>query len=206
MTAPDYTAINAKPETLLSYLENNILLSGFLKNSQANSMPEHIEFEPSTTTVAKKGNSSVDAFKLRNSTQSTTSKALKAYICDYTAGGIEYCRLGSAANFCFTITMNGCTFGVGQTASDGTVIVTHANKGGKTIDQQQQTFTTHGTKDVSMMEPALYRRAGRNMNATTFGIRVNGKWKFYFQSYSVSSGVYTLVGVFPVPVQQFSST
>lgn len=203
MPTPDYSGLNATPASLLTFMENNIVLSGFLKNSKVNSVPEYLEL-PSLDSVAKKDNTTISAFKLKNSDKTSASEALHAYICNYTAGNVEYCRLGTAANLCFTITMNGCTFGVGQPAPDGTLLVTHANTGGKTTPQQEQTFGAHGTKQVSMLEPALYRRAGSNMNATTFGIRTKGKWKFYFQLYSVKSFVYTLIGVFPVPTQQFT--
>ena len=57
----------------------------------------------------------------------------------------------------------------------------------------------HGTG--SMIGPTQYRNANGNNKLTVFGLRGPTGWTFYYQSYTVQSGVYYLEGV-----QTFSTT
>ncbi len=51
-----------------------------------------------------------------------------SYICASKTGEINYQgAFGPEREFCFTTTMNGCTFGIGSPTSDGSVLVSHAN-------------------------------------------------------------------------------
>lgn len=204
---PHYQYINKDPESLLIFLENNIIATGMLGNSTLKNSPENLVLEKSQ----RKGDIDgrvVDVYYIKKSSETSTRKSLKSYICDYTAGDVEYCTLGSAGNFCFTITMNGCTFGIGSKTSDGTVVVTHANTGGQTGQQQTQTFDTHAQQNstlTSILEPALYRHMATGLTATTFGIKTSKGWKFYFQLFKTQNGIFKCFGTFPVPTQQFST-
>jgi hypothetical protein len=104
--------------------------------------------------------------------------------------------------------MNGCTFGIGSKTGDGTVMVTHANKASsanQSVDKFYQTVGAHGSNKVSMMTPSMYRHMALGLTATTFGIRTNKGWKFYFQSYRADSGIFRCYGVMPIPTNQFAA-
>ena len=98
--------------------------------------------------------------------------------------------------------MNGCTFGVSGVHPDGSRRVSHSNNGGDTLSQRSATATLHGgLAGVTMLEPNMYRNVGgQNLQSTTFGIRHNGQWRFYYQVYDLLGFQQArLVGVFPVP-------
>ena len=204
---PHYQLLNQDPESLLIFLENNIIASGLLANSKVKNQPEHLILQKSATQGEINGQPA-DVYYIKNSGESSSRKALKSYICDYTKGNVEYCTLGRDAGFCFTITMNGCTFGIGQPADDGTVLVSHANTGGETVAQRSQTIGIHSEHNSvlrSVLEPALYRRMADRLTASTFGIKTGGGWKFYFQLYRPESGVFKCYGTFPIIEQKLSN-
>lgn len=122
--------------------------------------------------------------------------------------------------------MNGCTFGIGSKAPDGTVLVSHANAKGLTSGiiqeaekksgrpltlenksaiqaeyQSTMIASTYSVKgfngSIGFMSPGSYRIDDKT-NATTVGYKNNGDWDFCFQSRRTESGVVSLVGVFPV--------
>lgn len=206
MPDPDYAALSANPRQLLTWLENNLLLAGYLQNTDNPNGTAFCTFTPpqahARTPAANSAGQQLDAYAVR-SYGVFAGDALRAYICNYHAGQVHSVQLGADANFCFTVTLNGCTFGVGKATGDGSVRVSHANTGGNTQAQRDQTFGELGgnVNIATMLEPAMYRRIGApmNLNATVFGIRDAGAWKFHFQLYSVAGGQYTLHGVFPFP-------
>lgn len=206
MSAPNYTELNRSPESLLTWLKSNIIATGLLGNSKIKDTPEYLELHLNQR-KGKMDNKDMDVYYLKQSDKNGASKALNSYICDYTKNDVESCRLGREANFCFTITMNGCTFGIGSATGDGTVLVTHANKASsKTqgVDQFDQTVGAHGSNKVSMMTPSMYRSMSPGLTATTFGIRTSKGWKFYFQSYRSENGIFRCYGVMPIPTNQFA--
>lgn len=206
MPAPDYAELNRNPESLLTWLNSNIIATGLLGNSSVKNVPEYLELHLNDR-KGKLDNKDMDVYYLKKGDKTGNSNALRVYICDYTKNEVESCRLGKDASFCFTITMNGCTFGIGSDSGDGTVMVTHANKASSKTqanDQFQQTVEAHGSNKVSMMTPSLYRSMSPGLTATTFGIRTSKGWKFYFQSYRAESGIFRSYGVMPIPANQFS--
>lgn len=55
------------------------------------------------------------------------ANAISAYWCPYADDEINATTLAGAADLMFTAKMNGCSFGIGMPASDGSVRVAHAN-------------------------------------------------------------------------------
>lgn len=122
--------------------------------------------------------------------------AFWAYWCPYDLDRFGYTTLTNQADFMFTATMDGCSFGVGHAASDGSVIVGHVNStglqtptGDTTAMEQDQHEKLNmilvsgkgGKKKPATFEPRDYRFNNnvREVNATTFGVREGGRWKFY---------------------------
>jgi len=115
-----------------------------------------------------------------------------SYICDYQKSEISYQVLSREADFCFTFAMDGCTFGVGSRTPDGEVLVSHGNaagltEGGTTQAERQRNFASelHGGSVAQILEPGTYRPSGERV-ATTFGVRLNGNWSFYYLNYKVT--------------------
>lgn len=203
MPLPNLNTLQVDPDSLLAWLENNILLSGNLANTMA---PNGLCWATITARAAQgigPGGGAMDVYDVRGN-GTGVGDGVRAYICNYQAGQINSVTVGHLGDFVFTTTMNGCTYGIGPAAPNGSRLITHANRGGNTLLQRADTFNTHGVGanggGVRLMEPALYRRGlAGNVCATTFGIRTGLNWRFYFQSYSVLAGVFTLIGVFPIP-------
>jgi len=147
----------------------------------------------------------------------------RSYIADYEQGKTTYTTLGANrhAEFCFTANMNGCTFGLGMQAPDGTLIVSHGNAANtgttrnfdsslmsnpatqipalQTAIQYTRAKEGHGIGG-QVFEPSHYRIGQRQ--SVTFGYRPRagtGQWQFYYISYTRASGVYTSYGVNPMP-------
>jgi hypothetical protein len=217
--APNYATLNGGPAGLIAWLEKNLLLVGVLQNSISAGNLEWVTIQPAdqavtrTVAVAGTNNAPADTWELRKAAGAhSNATALRAYICNYVAREAHSVALGNAAGFCFTTTMNGCTFGIGMAAPDGTVLVTHANTGGQAAPQRQQVtgeMQRHGAALDGMLEPSLYRNfaPGRNMIISTFGVRANGGWKFYYQLYEKIGATgrnFKIHGVFPVLTQSIA--
>ncbi len=129
------------------------------------------------------------------------SNAFPAYICPWSEDSVCTMTLGHNADVMFTGNMNGCTFGAGIPANDGTVRVGHANAasfatGTKdnpdfTTQRQMQrdALSTRGA-GANIVNPDVYRanvtysgvdRMDFEIIAVTVGIRIGGKWEFYYQ-------------------------
>ena len=146
----------------------------------------------------------------------------RSYIADYEQGTTRFTTLGvnQHAEFCFTVNMNGCTFGLGMQAGDGTRIVSHGNAANtgahnniedpyaasrQSITAIQSSIQYSQAKAQfgptgQVFEPSHYRQGGRQ--SVTFGYRPRGTgaWGFYFIGYNRGNGgVYTSYGVLPMP-------
>ena len=119
-----------------------------------------------------------------------------SYVCDYGRNEINYQVLGKEADFCFTITINGCTFGVGSPTEDGSVLVSHGNlaelqgtsqdpEGDQAARQLAVGHQLHGD-GATYLTPDMYRDG--KANVTMFGMRVGSAWKFYYQRYAAAGG------------------
>jgi hypothetical protein len=205
MPAPNIANLNADPNGLLPWLDNNLLLGGFLTNVPNPPGLAWVTIAPPAAplhAVNHAGNP-VDVFVLRCN-GAGAHNAVRAYICNYTVNGVHSVDLASLADYCFTINLNGCTFGIGPRSPGGVRKVSHANTGGNTNAQRTQTWGEHhvaaNSTAISMLEPAEYRRlgGGANLNATVFGIRTGITWQFRYQLWTLSAGNYQLIGVFPI--------
>jgi hypothetical protein len=151
----------------------------------------------------------------------------RSYIADYEQGTTVFTTLGANehAEFCFTANMNGCTFGLGHPAPDGTLIVSHGNAANtgdhqnfdgslmgragntalQTSIQYSQAKAGHGVGG-QVFEPEHYRIGQRQ--SVTFGYRARGTgvWSFYFVSYTRAQGVYTSYGVQPMQTNAITAT
>lgn len=127
--------------------------------------------------------------------------AFPAYICRWSGDHVCTKTLGRHADVMFTGNMNGCTFGVGISAADGTVRVGHANAAslaGGTADnpdftaQRQAQHSALSTRGAGnrIVDPNVYRAnvsysgvgsKDFEIIAVTVGIRIGGKWEFYYQ-------------------------
>ena len=215
MTPPNLANLQANPAGLLQWLDGNLLLAGVITNVPnpglawvTLTLQPQVPFAQIAVNAAGRP---MDIYTLRTN-GAGGHNALRGYVCNYTAGGVHPVDLTPAGPFCFTITLNGCTFGVGPTvgAGGGSRRVSHANSGGNTQPQRTQTWGAHGVAAnsvaIKMLEPAEYRRlgGGGNLNTTVFGILSAGIWRFYFQLYSAIPGAnnnarnYQVHGVFPI--------
>lgn len=202
MPHPNLAHLQAGPETFLVWLEHNILKAAHPKSLTGLAW---VKFDPAQgghpqTGVDLTGNA-VDVYQI--STQGAGAQdAVRSYICNYMANESRSVDVSNAGDFCFTANMNGCSFGIDGSNPNGSVKVTHANRGGHSGDQLNQLGIAHnGLGGLKVLEPQTYRTMAprKNMNATTFGIRSGMNWKWYFQSYCYEGkGLYTLYGVFPI--------
>ena len=195
-------------ENLLDLMHNCIVQTFSLKTTTYG-MPQSLTFKEKSPEVTVKGGKTTPMLRLLDS--SKDQESFESYICDYKDGEINYQVLDKKADFCFTWTMNGCTFGIGKPAADGSVLVSHGNVKGMGVPRgcQQEAQASlanqmHGGQ-VSLLEPITYRQGGDEMS-TTFGIREGTAWKFYYQSYR-RFGLYAwqLLGVSTIETKNFDS-
>jgi hypothetical protein len=203
MPDPDYPGWEADPAAILTFMNDNLIATGMLPNAQQNSVPEYLILSKTTTRVIKDGHEAGWVWYLKGSTETSSATALKSYICDYQKNNTNYALLSDKAKFCFTITMNGCTFGIGMPNSSGDVIVSHSNRASdpnQAETQREITLGGHRNGQVTMLEPSMYRPVAR-MTCTTFGLRIAGRWKFYFQSYRPNGATWDYFGAVPITTQ-----
>lgn len=120
----------------------------------------------------------------------------KAYICPYQNNKALGVMISNGADFVFTDQMDGCSFGVGSVASDGSRLVYHANsmtlhkKQGLSQAGKQAKMLAKKLKSGAdlVFEPADYRGSGE-CSSTTIGIRdpERNTWSFYAQIYTTLS-------------------
>lgn len=175
------------PDAFLALARTTIIKSGAIQNSKSYGAPEMVGLFAETTYKGEMPDGK--ACDIVNLGQRATDGKFKAYVCDFEANQINYQVLGKAAEFCFTITMNGCTFGIGAPTVDGSVLVTHGNMGGQAAPQLEMGQFMHtGGVNTTFVQPGDYLKydggnSGR-ANITTFGLRDGNKWKFYYQRYA----------------------
>ena len=202
------------PAQLLTIAAKCVIRPGLLKNSKTYGGADMLELQPAVreTGVDTTGNASTPYFVKQSA---YAGAGFKAYIVDYDEGKLNYQVLGNEANLCFTTTINGCTFSLGQPAGDGTLIVSHTNMKSDKMDKDdlparggddQSTFQGkvarqfHGSG--TMVDPSVYwaggdRSGGNKINITVFGVN-DGGWKFYYQRWTFKGGVNTLLGLVAV--------
>jgi len=130
-------------------------------------------------------------YTLRPARQGDTD-VFMAYWCPYTNQQTRYTTLTGNADFMFTATMDGCSFGIGSRTPDGTCLVSHSNQNQfETKDSKAEMISKQkgalrgllGAK-AKLFQPKDYRSIGtfkktHGVSAATFGVCDNRKWKFY---------------------------
>lgn len=149
-----------------------------------------------------------EAFSLRKADSSVPDdEKRKIYFVPYAQNSLCGTILSRKAQWVFTATMDGCSFGVGSQPGDGTAMVVHANagtSGGSGGGREQQvkmqtrllesTFGMQGHTLGSVVDPSSYMvdaggtptTGADRIRSTTFGHRVHGIWVFYTLRYRVS--------------------
>lgn len=121
-----------------------------------------------------------------------------AYICNYADNYINAVYLGNGASMAFTVTLNSCTFGIGQQTDDG-VLITHANSRGSNVGLRtiyggsQDNAQARATRDVLGQNASLLEKNDYYINTndgftytTVFGLRQNNRWAFYRQTFKMN--------------------
>ncbi|NJA06526.1 hypothetical protein HC024_12465 [Methylococcaceae bacterium WWC4] len=188
------------PSELLNLMDSSIVKTGFLKNTSVYGRAELVSLTPDSQ--FKGVNENGKAIPVYNLKQSTSEMAgFKAYICDYSPDKVHYQVLDKEAYFCFTITMNGCTFGVGSQNTDGTLMVTHGNMGSSGLGEQYNEAVDLLMGHATYITPEMYARKSLSetkKNLATFGVRLNGAWSFFYQKYEIlAPGQMKHLGLFP---------
>ncbi len=209
---PNFAHLQAQPDLILGWLATNLLIGGYIANVPNPPGTSGVTITPAPPhpvtglTVARNAaGDPVDVYALRNTVAAAPANTVPAYICNYAVNDVRSVLLGTLGDFCFTTTLNGCTFGIGPAQANHTRLVSHANHGGVNHLQLQQIRVAQGVgadlAGVTVLAPQLYRHfaVDLNMQATVFGIRTGYGWRFYFQSYSFhGQGSYRMYGVFPI--------
>jgi hypothetical protein len=84
-----------------------------------------------------------DVFQLDGHRDGPTDGYFQAYWCPYQREETKYAVIGTAANFCFTAQISGCSIGLGHETDTGHTLIIHSNRGstpaeGLTVAQSQE--------------------------------------------------------------------
>lgn len=135
---------------------------------------------------------------------------MEIYWCPYQDDTIQSTTVGNEANIMFTAPMNGCSFGVGNTTTDGSRRVAHINMKSQLNAWNKQDAILKGSKlGDKVISPHMYMGGDKDpVHVITFGVRdpkskdMEERWNFYYQLTKMSAGTgglqKLLVGVFPV--------
>lgn len=153
-------------------------------------------------------------YKLR-SKRDTDPRGLNAYFCGYEQNKTIALTLGNDVDWMFTVTMDGCTFGVGSQVPGGAVRVAHANNGkmanpdiklgglsGREAQRRAQEIlvTSHIGPDGMLIEPDSYMGNDFSLKATTFAFRLPAQtWTFKSLSYRLGQGSALHAGINDYP-------
>lgn len=213
MPNPNINQLQADPSLLLGWLDHNLLCAGTVQNvAAANGLawttiqqrPPMFPGAPQPVAVNRAG-APMDVYDIRTNVGGHAGNSVMAYICNYQANDVNSVTVHNGGDYCFTINLNGCTYGIGPVQPNRSRLVTHSNRGGNAMLQRADVQAENGVGvnlvGVTLLEPSEYRRlGGGNLNATVFGIRTGANWNFYFQSYtSVAANQFQVHGVFPIP-------
>jgi hypothetical protein len=133
-----------------------------------------------------------------------TENTVVAYYCPYEDNEANYVFLGDEAEYMFTPSVSGCTFGIGSRTDKGGVLVGHANakkigtEQGREAQQAAQASLLTGKKgmgdaprlisptDYNMGIPDTYRGTIVGVRRSNYAANSSGKaWLFYTQTFSV---------------------
>lgn len=207
---------------LRTLMDIAVVKAGFLNNAVVAGEPETLFLVKDKNVKGKRLGVACDVYNIKNMASPVATadpdESLFSYIVDYAPGETNHQILGTGADFCFTVTINGCTFALGTPAEDGTILVSHTNMkktgSGKTdiasasggidysgphaavlqeIVQTQVAKQMHGTG--TLIGPSQYYNPAKTNNLTVFGMRGAAGWTFHYQSYRYQAGFFHLEGV-----------
>ena len=134
----------------------------------------------------------------------TEANTLLAYYCPYEDDQANYVFLGDEADYMFTPSVSGCTFGIGNRTDKGGVLVGHANakligiERGREAQQAEQATMLTDKKgmgdDPQLITPTAYNMGDYDANrGTIVGVRRSDyagnssgeAWLFYTQTFAV---------------------
>lgn len=182
------------PADLLEILSNHVVLASFVPYVQFADIPQRLALRHEDTQAEKREGGICSVFSLGPPRAGTDDPQFDSYVCNYREGRTHQVTLGRVADFCCTMSMNGCTWGVGTPVADGTVIATHSNaRGAGTLltPEQQAGAQRAATHDIlgpaaDLLEPADYRAGGAIV--TMVGLWLENEWQFHYQRYTREGG------------------
>jgi hypothetical protein len=148
---------------------------------------------------------------------------LRAYWCPYKNNNCLGDMVGNDSRYMFTATMNGCSFGIGSAAPDGSRLVYHVNLGGgganvrdkravegslrAQAEAQEWALLERNVPTSNIIEPMLYGGGVRSVDhpsfgqvfsiantSTTVGLRSATGWDFYTLMYRKNGTAYIHTG------------
>lgn len=148
----------------------------------------------------------------------TDARGLTVYFCPYDQNKSKPLMIGNDALWMFTVTMDGCTFGVGSqgVGAAGNVRVVHSNNASQADPKitvagvsgraaqgriQAMFARSHVGPDAMLIEPATYMGNDFGKKSTTFGAHANGAaWSFKALTYRQAGNVFTHGGIVDYPI------
>jgi hypothetical protein len=109
------------PAEMLNIFRSNIVVVRGIPTADPGGQ-DHFKITKKTGAIgeARRGQTSiaVDVMQLERANPGDAN-AFLTWVLDYASNDIKYVTLSPARTFCFTATMNGCTFGIGSASPNG---------------------------------------------------------------------------------------
>ncbi|MGH7067307.1 MAG: hypothetical protein ACREFO_04170 [Acetobacteraceae bacterium] len=182
------------PEDMVDIFRKNIVVMYGVPAAKGDGAKDYLkvtDYDSKVGTIEAFGESRAVSVKRIEAADEGDPSAFLTWICNYEGNKVHYQTLTSERKFCFTATMNGCTFGIGSPTREGALIVSHANQkvdSNDIVDQslEQATMTRKGLPEGShLFQPQSYEFGPKRLvNTTLFGVYINRGWEFWFQQYS----------------------
>lgn len=226
----DAVATQAFKANPLGFLAQNLILAP-TQNALSHNKSEHLALENEQTKDGQGGWTATIAgnpgglFRVVKAGDSVDY--FRSYIADYAQGVTTFTTLGTNRNtlFCFTINMNGCTFGMGsQAGGAGSLVVSHGNAANTGLHDQNIPDVFRSPESRKALQDAIQytnAKAGHGVggqvfeprhyrvgqfHSTTFMYRQPGqRWDLYCMRYTRGGGgAYSTPGVELAPTRQIT--
>jgi hypothetical protein len=178
------------------FICDNFVVSPANRNNNGGRVPMiAVPADPTLYYCVTKRGKNMDLYQILEAphdASQTTPDIFLGYWCPYEINRTSFTTLSGDADYMFTATMDGCSFGIGTAAPDGTVTVSHSNSA------QDDTQTSHKPmiaaqkvnlrnllgKKGKLFQPGDYRSRGvfkkkADVSAMTFGVKVGKSWRFF---------------------------
>jgi hypothetical protein len=152
-----------------TFMGDNVIVVDRVEDEKGDLYKNSVRFFTLTQVNAQVQNKPAGAvyaltFQVRNTRAATrwdrgNNDEIRGYWCPYRAEDCLGTMVGNEADYMFTATMNGCSFGVGSATSDGSRAVYHANKGSLSsgVDLQNQRSVEKGFKAMRKAQKKALR-------------------------------------------------